>query len=60
MDAVKKIGGNKTIIMIAHRLSSVKKCDIIFLLEKGKLTGQGTFEELIKSNESFQKSADNH
>ena len=60
IDAVQKIGGNKTIIMIAHRLSTVKKCDIIFFLEKGKLTGQGTFEELIKSNENFQKSADNN
>ena len=34
--------------MIAHRLSTVKKCDNIFLLEKGKLKGEGTFEKLIK------------
>ena len=60
MDAVQKIGGKKTIIMIAHRLSTVKKCDVIFFLEKGKLTGQGTFEELVKSNENFRKSADNN
>ena len=34
MKEIQKIGNNKTIIMIAHRLSTVKKCDIIFYLEK--------------------------
>ena len=35
MDAVHNLGKDITIIMIAHRLSTVKECDIIFLLEKG-------------------------
>ena len=55
MKEIQKIGGNKTIIMIAHRLSTVKKCDIIFYLEKGELKAQGTYEELIKSSEGFKK-----
>lgn len=37
-----------TIILIAHRLSTVKSCDIIFKLEKGQLVGQGTFDEIFK------------
>ncbi len=53
MDAVKNIGNNITTIMIAHRLSSVKNCDIIFLLEKGELKQQGTFKELVKNNDFF-------
>jgi len=61
MDAVNNLSEVKdiTIIIIAHRLSTVKKCDQIFLLEKGLLKNQGTFEELIKVNENFRINADN-
>ncbi len=54
MKEIHKISNSKTIIMIAHRLSTVKKCDIIFFLERGKLKAQGTYDELIKSNEDFK------
>lgn len=57
MDSVHKIGSDITIILIAHRLSTVKECDTIFLLEKGELKAEGTFENLIKMSESFRKSA---
>ena len=50
---------NITIIIIAHRLNTVKKCDKIFLLEKGRLKDEGTFDELIKNNESFRLNANN-
>ena len=51
MDAVNNIGKNITIIIIAHRLSTVKNCDTIFLLDKGQLKDKGTFKELMKVNE---------
>jgi len=57
MEAVHNIGHEITIILIAHRLSTVKACDTIFLLEKGLLKGQGTFEQLIRSNERFRELA---
>jgi len=50
MDEVNNIRKDITIIIIAHRLNTVKNCDIIFKLEKGQLTDQGTFEKLINSN----------
>lgn len=53
MDAVNNLKGSKTIIIIAHRLTTVEKCDIIFLLEKGQLKAQGSYHELKKSNELF-------
>jgi len=53
MEAVYKIGNKITIIMIAHRSTTVKKCDNIILLEKGKLKKQGTFKELIQDNKSY-------
>ena len=56
MEAINNIDNDITIILIAHRLSTVKKCDTIFLLEKGKLKNTGTFEELIKDNNIFQSS----
>jgi ABC-type multidrug transport system fused ATPase/permease subunit len=49
MDAVYKIRKNITTIIIAHRLSTLKKCDEIYILEKGKLKDKTKFEELIKN-----------
>jgi ATP-binding cassette, subfamily B, bacterial PglK len=53
MEAVKKLGKKITIIIIAHRLSTVRDCEKIFLLEKGKLIDEGTFETLVKNNKNF-------
>ena len=50
MDAVNNLGKNITIILIAHRLNTVKNCDIIFKLDKGLLIDQGTFDEIVNSN----------
>jgi len=47
MDAVNSLNKNITIIIIAHRLNTVKNCDIIFRLEKGKLVAKGSFEECM-------------
>ena len=60
MEAVHNLGHRKTIILIAHRLSTVRECDTIFLLEKGELKGQGTFEELAEVNERFRAMAANY
>jgi ATP-binding cassette, subfamily B, bacterial PglK len=59
MDAINNLGNNITIILIAHRLSTVKNCDTIFLLNKGQLVNKGTFDELIKDNDKFRDSAKN-
>ena len=48
MDAVNNLNNDITIILIAHRLNTVKKCDIIFKFEKGKLIKSGSYNELIK------------
>jgi ATP-binding cassette, subfamily B, bacterial PglK len=57
MEAVQNIRADKTIILIAHRLSTVKTCDTIFLMEQGKLVAQGTYDELVAGNETFRKMA---
>ena len=50
MDAMNNLSKHITMIIVAHRLNTVKNCDIIFKFEKGKLIGQGTFNELIDDN----------
>jgi ABC-type multidrug transport system fused ATPase/permease subunit len=50
MDAMNNLSKHITMIIVAHRLNTVKNCDIIFKFEKGKLIGQGTFNELIYDN----------
>ena len=59
MDAVNNLHKNITIILIAHRLSTVKKCDKIFLLDKGKIKNSGTFEQLVKVDENFSMNVNN-
>ena len=59
MQAVHKFSGEKTIIMIAHRLKTIEKCDQIFFIDKGVVADQGTFQELIEKNAMFKNMA-NH
>ena len=54
MDAVNNLSKDITIIIVAHRLNTVKNCDIIFKFEKGQLIGQGTFDKLININEKLK------
>ncbi len=57
MEAIHDFSGKKTIILIAHRLKTVKKCDKIFFINKGKLADQGTYQELIENNKHFKDMA---
>lgn len=54
MNEIKKLEKDITLVMIAHRLSTVKTCDSIILLEKGEIKAQGTFEELAESNDDLR------
>jgi ATP-binding cassette, subfamily B, bacterial PglK len=55
MEAVNSFAGKKTIILIAHRLSTVRGCDLIYFIENGKVADQGTYQHLLESNASFKK-----
>ena len=50
MDAIDNLDKNITIIQIAHRLNTLKKCDKIFLLEKGELKKEAKYDELINAS----------
>jgi ATP-binding cassette, subfamily B, bacterial PglK len=55
MEAVQRIRSDKTIILIAHRLTTVKTCDSIFLMERGRLLAQGSYDELLAGNQVFRQ-----
>jgi len=57
LKSIERLSGEKTIVMIAHRLATVRKCDRIFVMDGGRLVGMGTYDELISTNEVFQKLA---
>jgi ABC-type multidrug transport system fused ATPase/permease subunit len=60
MEAVQNLSHSITIILIAHRLSTVRECDQIFLLEKGTLKANGTFSELVEKSDQFKAMAASH
>ena len=53
-DAINKLMQGKTSLIIAHKFSTIKKCDKIILIDKGIIIAQGTHEELINSNSSYK------
>ncbi len=57
MEAVQNIRADTTIILIAHRLTTVKDCDRIFLMDKGRIADSGTYDELVSGNATFRAMA---
>tara|TARA_R100000306_G_scaffold62394_1_gene69425 strand:- start:21609 stop:23402 length:1794 start_codon:yes stop_codon:yes gene_type:complete len=57
MDAIHDFTGKKTIVLIAHRLATVKACDCIYLMSAGRVVDSGTYEDLIQRNKMFRKMA---
>jgi ABC-type multidrug transport system fused ATPase/permease subunit len=57
MDAIESLDRNLTILIIAHRLSTVRRCDSIIELSHGRVVAQGTFNQLLESSTSFRKMA---
>ena len=52
MDAINNLKKDTTIILIAHRLNTLKNCDVIFKFDKGQIIAQGTFDDLINGNKN--------
>ena len=56
MNAIENLGSDTTIFLVAHRLSTIKHCDVIYVLENGVVVDSGNYEEL-KKRSNFFKSA---
>jgi len=57
MDAVAQLPSDMTVIMVAHRLSTIRQCDRIFVLDQGHLVAEGQYDELLRDNSTFRKLA---
>ena len=55
MNAINKFTGQKTLIIIAHRMKTVEKCNQIFMMENGRVVDRGTYQQLLEKNEQFKK-----
>lgn len=55
MRSVEALGKAVTVIMVAHRMSTVQRCDTIVMLENGQLRAKGRFEQLLAKDEAFQR-----
>lgn len=53
--AIERLRGDRTIIMIAHRLTSVKNCDTIYMMKDGEVIADGTYEELLVNSKEFRE-----
>ena len=53
-DAINKLMYGKTSLIIAHKFSTIKKCDKIILIDNGRIVAQGTHDELINSNSLYK------
>jgi ABC-type multidrug transport system fused ATPase/permease subunit len=57
MEALHSLSRKKTIIVIAHRLSTVRECDVIYLLERGQIVAQGRYHDLMRESAWFRAAA---
>lgn len=52
---IEELKGDYTILIVAHRITTIKNADIVFVLEKGKIIDSGNYKELMKNSEQFRK-----
>ena len=56
-EATQRMHGHKTMVLIAHRLTTVRHADKIVVFEHGKIVDEGTFDELVERSELFRRLA---
>ena len=57
-NAIQTLKGKKTLIVIAHRLSTVRQCDRLIYLKDGRVEGTGAFDDLAENNSNFRNLVD--
>ena len=55
VEALERLQGERTLLIIAHRLSTVRGCDTLFMLEDGHLVAQGSYDELVARSDAFRE-----
>ena len=58
MDAIENLGKDLTILMVAHRISTLRNCDEIVFISQGHILARGNYDYLMKNNKGFRDIAD--
>jgi ABC-type multidrug transport system fused ATPase/permease subunit len=56
-DAIAELAGKVTVVIIAHRLTTVRRCNVIHLMEGGRIVASGSYEQLMRDNATFRAMA---
>jgi ABC-type multidrug transport system fused ATPase/permease subunit len=56
-DAIHRLKGSTTVVMIAHRLSTVRNADLVLYMDSGRIISQGTFDEVRSAVPDFDRQA---
>ena len=54
-DAIQSLAGKKTLLIVAHRLATIRRCDRILVLSDGRITASGAFDELVATDDAFRR-----
>ena len=54
-EAINRLAGHKTIIVVSHRLDSIRHCDTVVLMEKGRIVARGAHEELLRTSKTYAR-----
>lgn len=57
MQAIRDLSRHRTILLIAHRLTTVEECDVIHLMEEGRVVATGTYHDLVETSPTFRAMA---
>lgn len=55
VEAIDALSDTKTILIVAHRLSTVRECDQILVLDRGRIIGLGSYDQLLEANPAFRR-----
>jgi ATP-binding cassette, subfamily B, bacterial PglK len=57
IEALQRFQGRKTLILVAHRLSTIRNCDRVYFVDNGRVAGGGSYDELYEENPAFRRMA---
>jgi ATP-binding cassette, subfamily B, bacterial PglK len=57
IDSIDALKGERTIVMIAHRLTTVMNCDVLYMMDQGRIVDSGTYNDLLVRNAGFREMA---
>src|SRR5207253_9896295 len=60
MEAIEHLRGERTMLIVAHRMSTVRSCEQLFVLRAGRVVASGTYNELIADSSDFRRLAATH